>query len=271
MSRIYYFAYGSNLHIARFRRRVPSARVIGPAVLKGYRLVFDKQGADDSGKCALVPDADEVHGVVYEMAAAERPALDAVEGGYACRPCVVNTSKGGLEAYVYMAGSESMRPGLRPYHWYKLYVLHGARQHGLDPDYCARIAAQCSMDDPHGPRHRENCEILGIELTEVNMTDDTTHLPLASEAMERHAQEIFPVQTDPEEFAAKDGVGWMDFTFHGYHFRDPELDSWIHRVGKIITDPQALEAAQRKHLSEAEFMAVRKYMEDIELEDDLDL
>jgi hypothetical protein len=108
-------------------------------------------------------------------------------------------------------------------------------------------------------------------MNEVMMTDERSHLPLAGEEMEKHVSEVFPIKTDPEEFAARDGVGWMDFTFHEYRFRDPELDSWIHAVGRIITDPQTLEEVQRKFLSEAEFMAVRKYMEDDDLEEDTDI
>ncbi|ALP54243.1 hypothetical protein Tel_14440 [Candidatus Tenderia electrophaga] len=102
------------------------------------------------------------------------------------------------------------------------------------------------------------------------MTEQRSHLPPASAEMENNVREVFPIGTDPEEFAAKDGVGWLEFTFHEYRFSDPELDSWMHTVGKIITDPKALEEVQRKHLSEEEFRAVRKYMEDDDLEEDTD-
>lgn len=103
------------------------------------------------------------------------------------------------------------------------------------------------------------------------MTNDKNHLPLATEEMENHVRKVFPTQTDPDEFAARDGAGWMDFTFHEYRFQDPELDSWIHAVGKIITDPQQLEEVQRKYLTEAEFIEMRKYMDDDDLEEDHEL
>ena len=103
------------------------------------------------------------------------------------------------------------------------------------------------------------------------MTNERSHLPLATEEMEKHVSDVFPVKTDPEEFAARDGAGWLNFTFHEYRFQDPELDSWIHAVGKIITDPQTLEEVQRKYLSEAEFIEIRKYMEDDDLEEDNEL
>lgn len=99
------------------------------------------------------------------------------------------------------------------------------------------------------------------------MSNDRSHLPAASDDMENHVREIFPTHTIPEEFAAKDGAGWMEFTFHEYRFKDPELDSWIHAVGKIITDPQALQEVQRKYLSDIEYIEARKYMDDDDLEE----
>ena len=100
------------------------------------------------------------------------------------------------------------------------------------------------------------------------MSNERSHLPQASEEMEAHVREVFPIRTMPEEFAAKDGAGWLNFTFHEYRFSDPELDSWIHAVGKIITDPQTLEEVQRQYLSDGEFIEMRKYMEDDDLEED---
>lgn len=53
-----YFAYGSNLCVRRLRRRVPSARALGPARLDGWTLRWHKRGEDGSGKCSIArPDA----------------------------------------------------------------------------------------------------------------------------------------------------------------------------------------------------------------------
>jgi gamma-glutamylcyclotransferase len=161
MSQILYFAYGSNLHLARFRQRVPSANVITSALLPGYELAFCKHGRDDSGKCTILPAAnDQVQGVVYEIALSERPDLDELEGGYDRHILVVNTSMGTLQTFTYIARAELIKPGLLPYHWYKDYVLQGAQQHGLDADYCARIKAQNSIDDPDMERARQHLENL---------------------------------------------------------------------------------------------------------------
>lgn len=102
------------------------------------------------------------------------------------------------------------------------------------------------------------------------MSQERQHLPLAPDSMETHVREVFPTGIAPEQFAAKDGTGWMDFTFHEYRFKDPELDSWIHAVGKIITDPLRLEEVQREHLTPEEFEAIRNYQQDHDLIDDPD-
>jgi len=102
------------------------------------------------------------------------------------------------------------------------------------------------------------------------MADDRHLLPLATAEMEAHVKEVFPIDITPEQFAAEDGAGWMEFTFHQYRFQDPELDSWIHAVGKIIADPQSLEEAQRQYLSPDEFTAASQYKQDHDLIDDPD-
>lgn len=100
------------------------------------------------------------------------------------------------------------------------------------------------------------------------MSNSRSHLPAASDEMENHVREVFSLDTYPEEFAAKDGTGWMDFAFHEYRFKDPELDSWIHAVGKIITDPQRLDEVQRQYLNKTELLETKKYMHDDDLEED---
>jgi hypothetical protein len=63
-----YFAYGSNLDLARIRSRVPAVGLIGPALLQHMRLTFDKRGRDGSGKANLAEDtASHVWGVLYAL------------------------------------------------------------------------------------------------------------------------------------------------------------------------------------------------------------
>ena len=55
---MYYFSYGSNMSIRRFRLRVPSAACIGSGILKGHELRFHKVSSrDGSAKCDVVVTA----------------------------------------------------------------------------------------------------------------------------------------------------------------------------------------------------------------------
>lgn len=78
-----YFAYGSNLSCAQMGRRCPSARTVGRATLKGWRLTFTGYSSGWGGATAtIVRDKDaEVTGVVYELWTQEDvKRLDAFEG-----------------------------------------------------------------------------------------------------------------------------------------------------------------------------------------------
>jgi hypothetical protein len=94
------------------------------------------------------------------------------------------------------------------------------------------------------------------------MTGRDAPPPPAPEEMERRAMEIFPLDMDPEEFAAKDGYGWLGFTFADYAYRDKTLQAWLYRVGEIIRTPALLEACQKKYLTEAERRQIRAYLDD---------
>lgn len=94
------------------------------------------------------------------------------------------------------------------------------------------------------------------------MSDAKANLPYATAEMEAHVKEVFPTDIDPEVFAAKDGAGWLDFTFNDYRFHDEMLDQWIHAVGAIIRDPAKLEAVQRKYLSLTDQIQMKRYMDD---------
>lgn len=159
---VLYFAYGSNMSVARLKQRVPSARSLGAADLKGHRLAFHKRGRlDRSGKCDAAHTGrpeDCVCGVLYSIAAAELAALDRIEGrgaGYERHTVsVVSTSGERYEAETYIA--TEVDSSLRPLDWYKEHVLRGARAAGLRADYIAFIeAVAADVDADAGRRERE--------------------------------------------------------------------------------------------------------------------
>lgn len=153
MSTILYFAYGSNMSTRRLVTRVPSARVISTATLRGHRLEFHKMGKDGSAKCDVASTgdlSDVVYGVVFEMALSEKPVLDRIEGlgnGYAEKRVVVASESGeAFEAVTYYA--TSIDASLKPRDWYVEHVVRGAREHGLPVGYIKKTEATESIPDP---------------------------------------------------------------------------------------------------------------------------
>jgi len=160
------FSYGSNMATRRLRARTPSARAVGVAELAAHELRWHKRGRDGSGKCDVVPAAATVWGVVFEIALAEKPLLDAAEGlhaGYAEREVgLVVAGRGPVRARLYHA--TDVDSSLLPYDWYKALVVAGAREHGLPQPYVRALDAVAARPDPDARRaavHRsllEDCE-----------------------------------------------------------------------------------------------------------------
>ncbi len=146
-----YFAYGSNLSVARLRARIPEARVVCVASLAGYRLAFHKRSLKDgSGKCNAFQTGDSgdcLLGVVYDIPPAAWPGLDAIEGpGYERRIVTVARPVGSLmqvQTYIGIL----LADGLRPMDWYKRHVLLGAREHDFPQSYLEAIAAVPEQQD----------------------------------------------------------------------------------------------------------------------------
>ncbi|MFA9461616.1 gamma-glutamylcyclotransferase family protein [Thiohalorhabdus methylotrophus] len=163
MSTLHYLAFGSNLHPLRLGERVPSARLLGRVDLSGYQLAFHKRGYDGSGKGNLVytgDSGDRAFGALFEIAAGEKPDLDAVEGeGYRDDRMEVQVNGRRYSAFVYLGEEDFIEPDLPPYDWYRDIVWHGARYQGAPADYLDRIAAVSCMADPD-PDRRARCEAL---------------------------------------------------------------------------------------------------------------
>ncbi|MFW5910048.1 MAG: gamma-glutamylcyclotransferase family protein [Thiohalospira sp.] len=159
-----YFAYGSNMLTARLRARVPSTMPVGPARLADHRLAWRMAGPDGSAKCDITPAPGEVvHGVLFRLAEAELPLLDAAEGlgkGYDRETVTVTTTDGeAVPALVYRALVHD--PDRHPYDWYKGFVVAGAREHGLPADYIADLEAVTSASDPDRKRAAANFTLQG--------------------------------------------------------------------------------------------------------------
>jgi len=153
-----YFAYGSNLHPLRLGKRAPSGRALGVAHLEGYALRFHKRGKDGSAKCGIELTSDRnarVVGVVYEIATDDKARLDRAEGvgvGYHSVELAVRSEREHHRVHTYIADPGQVDDTLLPFSWYKAYVLHGARFHGLPPAYIEAIERIAAMEDPERER-----------------------------------------------------------------------------------------------------------------------
>lgn len=153
------FAYGSNMCSGRFRAYGMTPRGRGSAaVLDDYRLTFNKPSKDQSGKANVSPSTvHQVWGVLYEIDAAELAVLDLREGkGYARHNLTVRRIDGDtMEAWVYIAARPDTTNPLRPYTWYKRFLVEGAREHALPTAYIAELQAIDATIDADSNRHAE--------------------------------------------------------------------------------------------------------------------
>lgn len=151
------FAYGSNMCSGRFRDyRMHPEGAGRSGLLIGYRLVFNKPSTDDSGKANVEGhEGSQVWGVLYSIPDAELAVLDEGEVGYHRVQLPVTTPEGAQhEAWVYLASRPSSDADLRPYTWYKRFLVEGAREHALPPDYIATLENIDAMQDANRGRDR---------------------------------------------------------------------------------------------------------------------
>lgn len=153
-----YAAYGSNLHPARLRARVPSAELLGTAVVAGKRLQFHKRGRDGSAKANLIDAPGSVHVAVYAIAGSHKVRLDRVEGaGYRVETLDVADFGG---CFVYVAEESHVDESLKPFSWYTGLVIAGCRHLGFPEGYVESIASVEAIEDPDAARHRRELGIL---------------------------------------------------------------------------------------------------------------
>ena len=156
-----YFAYGSNMAVARLRTRCPSARLHAVGLIRAHALRWHKQGMDGSGKCDAFftgHPSDRVWGAVYWIPAAERSALRRAEHfgvGYREKEVDVQLraeggKTGSIRAMTYAA--LLVDPDLRPQPWYRQLVIEGARDLALPVEYRRAIASVSTTETGGEPQ-----------------------------------------------------------------------------------------------------------------------
>jgi gamma-glutamylcyclotransferase len=152
----WYFAYGSNMNLARLvdDRLKPKGVALGRRVggrLDGWRLAFDKVARSPKGAGAgnIVPTAGGVvHGTLNELPLAGLEVLDiweGVAGGHYERrivPVVRADTGGAVEAITYVALMTA--PGLRPTRDYLGHLLAGRDL--LPAKYWEELRATLTLD-----------------------------------------------------------------------------------------------------------------------------
>jgi gamma-glutamylcyclotransferase (GGCT)/AIG2-like uncharacterized protein YtfP len=120
------FAYGSNMCSGRFRHYRVNPQGEGlSAVLSDYRLRFNKLSKDGSAKANVEPYATgQVRGVIYAIPDGDLQVLDAGEVGYRRTKMQMQTHEGDItEAWIYIASEPSDDPDLRPYTWFRRFLV----------------------------------------------------------------------------------------------------------------------------------------------------
>ena len=131
--RVWYFAYGSNMDVARMLKRDAhfTRRVKGSVM--GYRLLFNKIADSNPGYgfANIVPEPGfEVVGILYEVNNDSLKQLDryeGVSGGHYFRSDMTVSLGGGnsVEAIVYLAHPDKVQDGLLPTEAYMEHLYQG--------------------------------------------------------------------------------------------------------------------------------------------------
>jgi hypothetical protein len=107
-----------------------------------------------------------VIGVLFSFDPAERAKLDEAEGvgsGYEHSIVTVINEKGRRrKVLTYLATPEYIDDSLKPYGWYRDFVLAGAAEHGLPTEYVEEfIQSVEAIDDPNKTRDEKQRGTLG--------------------------------------------------------------------------------------------------------------
>lgn len=150
----YYFAYGANMNLRAMKHRCPKARLIGPATIEGFKLVF--RGVADIEE----DPKGKVLGALWILEPSDERNLDAFEGypfHYIKRDVRVNVNGSGARvwamAYIMRSQGLSRLGQYAPMEHYAKGILEGyqAMGHNTKP-LIASIAASIRSADGRAKR-----------------------------------------------------------------------------------------------------------------------
>ena len=92
---------------------------------------------------------------LYEVDAQGLARLDAGEQGFQRRPARVILRNGRhARVWIYVSAPNQRDENLRPYSWYKRFLVEGAKEHRLPKGYVASLEGIIAIQDPSLERDR---------------------------------------------------------------------------------------------------------------------
>ncbi|GGX95320.1 gamma-glutamylcyclotransferase [Litchfieldella qijiaojingensis] len=146
----YYFAYGSNMNPARVEARIGATESVMAGILEDHELRFDKASRIPGIAHANVASCPgkRVEGALFRLCEpAQIELMDPFEGfphDYRRQRRTIVTEHGPVEAWVYIAVSERIRPALKPAREYLAHLLAG--EPFLSAEYHARLRRVDAID-----------------------------------------------------------------------------------------------------------------------------
>lgn len=141
---MYYFAYGSNMNPERMKERKVNFLERKKAILRGWKLVFNKVSSKnpEEGYANIVKDENSiVEGILYLIEDDSIKKLDGYEGypeHYDRKELEVELEDGSkVKAWVYIAQQDKVREGLKPSREYLEHLLKGCDL--LSEEYCEKL------------------------------------------------------------------------------------------------------------------------------------
>mgnify|MGYP001222949040 FL=1 len=135
-----YFAYGSNMDVSAMAVRCPASRPLGPARLAQHRFLVNTDGYATVAR----DPREDVHGVLFDLALRDLPALDRYEdvarGLYTKIVQPVITPAGARKALVYIGRSSEAG---KPRAGYMEGVVAAAQAAALPAKYLDMLRALC--------------------------------------------------------------------------------------------------------------------------------
>lgn len=132
MSRVLYFAYGSNMLQSIIESRIGEVKKIGVVILNHHKLLFNKKSMDGTAKANIVvAHNSQVHGVLYNMHIDQANVLRIIEVGYSPKQVITYNKDSGYLCFTFIANKDKILSGLHISYKYMDSIMRGADENGI--------------------------------------------------------------------------------------------------------------------------------------------